>query len=129
MSTWDGYVSWCRRRPMALDILMSLHLIAEERGLNQKSPFTGKLIFWLEKGGLKLPDLLIADTPEYRAYYSEKYKLPLERFRLVPLGVDDHIYFPRPNITPPTDCFRVIYYGTFIPLHGVETVIRAAANY
>lgn len=120
-------LSWWRRRPMALDILMSLHLIAEERGLTQKSPFTGKMIFWLEKWGLSLPDLLIADTSEYKSYYSEKYNLDPARFQLVPLGVDDRLYTPRPNISPPPDIFRVIYYGTFIPLHSVETMIQAAA--
>ena len=120
-------LTWWRRKPMALDILMSLHLIAEERGLTQKSPFTGKLIFFLEKMGLKLPDLLIADTPEYREYYCQKYKLDPGKFRLVPLGVDDRIYYPRPHLEPPKDCFRVLYYGTFIPLHGVETMLHAAA--
>lgn len=121
-------LSWWRRKPMALDILMSLHLIAFERGLTQKSPLTGRLIFWLEKIGLKLPDLLIADTAEYERYYCEKYNLSPERFRRVPLGVDDRLYHPRPDIKPPTDCFRVLYYGTFIPLHGIETIIRAAAE-
>ncbi|HUM68308.1 MAG TPA: glycosyltransferase [Chloroflexota bacterium] len=121
-------LSWWRRRPMALDILMSLHLIAEERGLVQKSPFTGKLIFWLEKGGLKLPNLLISDTPEYQEYYAQKYHLSLKKFQLVPLGVDDRIYYPRLNLESPERVFRVIYYGTFIPLHGVETMIRAAAE-
>lgn len=120
-------LAWWRGVPMALDILMSLHLIAEERGLTQKSPFTGRLIFLLEKWGLKLPDLLVADTAEYRNYYSDKYGLPNNRFAFVPLGVDDRLYAPRPHIAPPKNCFRIIYYGTFIPLHGVDTIIRAAA--
>jgi glycosyltransferase involved in cell wall biosynthesis len=120
-------LSWWRRKPMALDILMSLHLIAEERGLTQKSALTGRLIFWLEKFGLKLPDLLLADTAEYEQYYCHKYNLSPDRFRRVPLGVDDRLFQPRPHLQPPADCFRVIYYGTFIPLHGVETMIRAAA--
>lgn len=121
------WLTWWRRKPMVLDILMSLHLIAEERGLTKKSPFSGKLIFFLEKWGLKLPDLLIADTPEYRDYYCQKYNISPSRFKLVPLGVDDRIYYPRPHLHPPTDYFRVLYYGTFIPLHGVETMLRAAA--
>lgn len=120
-------LSWWRRKPMALDILMSLHLIAEERGLTKKSPLTGKLIFWLEKFGLKLPDLLIADTPEYQTYYTDKYNLANSEFQLIPLGVDDRIYSPRPHLHPPDDYFRVLYYGTFIPLHGVETILTAAA--
>jgi glycosyltransferase involved in cell wall biosynthesis len=121
-------LSWWRRKPMALDILMSLHLIAEERGLTKKSPLTGRLIFWLEKIGLKLPDRLIADTAEYEEYYCEEYHLSPDRFGRVPLGVDDRIYYPRPEFEPPSDCFRVLYYGTFIPLHGIETIIRAAAE-
>lgn len=129
---FDAYLgrilTWLRGQPLALDILMSLHLIAEERGLTERSPFTGRLIYWLEKLGLKLPDLLIADTPEYREYYCEKYGLDPGRFRLLPLGVDDRIFQPRPDLKPPDDCFRVIYYGTFIPLHGVETMLRAAAE-
>ncbi|MDX1664292.1 MAG: glycosyltransferase family 4 protein [Candidatus Promineifilaceae bacterium] len=116
-----------QRRPMALDILMSLHLIAEERGLTRRSPTTGRLIFWLEKVGLHLPDLLIADTAEYVRYYCDKYSLEPARFALVPLGVDDRIYQPRPELAPPEEEFRVLYYGTFIPLHGVETMIEAAA--
>jgi glycosyltransferase involved in cell wall biosynthesis len=113
---------------MVLDVLMSLHLIAEERGLTAKSPFTGRLIFWLEKIGLRLPDLLIADTPEYVQYYCQNYGLSPARFQRVELGVDDRVFSPRPRLQPPSDSFRVLYYGTFIPLHGVETVIRAAAE-
>lgn len=120
-------LSWWRRTPLALDILMSLHLIAEERGLVAKSPFTGWLIFHLEKTGLKLPNILIADTPEYQEYYCKKYHLSAERFRLVPLGVDDRLYHPRPHLKPPDNFFRVIYYGSFIPLHGVSTMLHAAA--
>lgn len=129
---FDAYLarllSWWRRKPMALDILMSLHLIAEERGLTQRSPVTGKLIFYLEKIGLKLPNLLIADTLEYEAYYRGKYRLASDRFTLVPLGIDDRIFRPLPNIEPPKNRFRVIYYGTFIPLHGIETILYAAAE-
>lgn len=121
------WFTWLRGKPLALDILMSLHLIAEERGLTKKSPLTGRLIFLLEKYGLHRPDMLIADTPEYQRYYSDKYKLPPERFQFVPLGVDDRLYQPRPRLQPPTDVIRVIYYGTFIPLHGVPTMLRAAA--
>jgi glycosyltransferase involved in cell wall biosynthesis len=118
-------LTWWRRKPMALDILMSLHLIAEERGLAERSRFTGRLLFWLEKGGLKLPDMLIADTAAYEAYYRHKYNLSSSRFRLVPMGADDRLFFPRP-VRPAGDCFQVTYHGTFLPSHGLGTIIRAA---
>jgi glycosyltransferase involved in cell wall biosynthesis len=115
-----------RGRKVALDVLMSLHLIAVERGLTERSPFTGRLIFALEKAGLRRPQMLLVDTPEYRDYYRDKYGLNGDRFRFVPLGVDDRLFHPRPDIAAPSDQIRVIYYGTFIALHGVPTMVRAA---
>lgn len=126
---FDAYLgrllSWWRRKPMALDILMSLHLVAEERGLTEKSPFTGKLIFWLEKGGLKLPDLLISENGAYEAYYCQKYNLTPDRFQRVPHGADERVYHPRP-IQPPIDPFRITYHGTYLPSHGLDAVMETA---
>ncbi len=119
-----------KKRPVVLDILMSLHLIAEERGLVSKHPLTGRLIFFLEKWGLKVADHLIADTSEYFDYYVNKYRLNPGKFLFVPLGVDDRLYFPREVDEvdqQPHGRFEIIYYGTFIPLHGVDTILRAAA--
>jgi glycosyltransferase involved in cell wall biosynthesis len=126
---FDAYLArllcWRRGTPMALDILMSLYLVAEERGLTAKSPFTAKLIFWLEKGGLKLPDMLLSENGAYEAYYRERYNLPAERFRRLPHGADDAVYHPRP-ISPPEGAFRVTYHGLYLPSHGLNAVIEAA---
>jgi glycosyltransferase involved in cell wall biosynthesis len=114
-----------RGRPVALDILMSLHLVAEERGLTIKSPTTGRILFELEKAGLRQPDLLIAENREYQAYIADKYGLPEARFRRVPHGADETVYYPR-LIRPPDDIFRVTYHGGYLPSHGMETIIHAA---
>ncbi len=120
-------LSWRRRRPLALDHYMSLFLIAEERGLNARSPISAKLILTLEKVGLRLPDRLISDTAAYVDYHCRTYGLQPERFSLVPAGADDRLFFPRPELQPPADCFRVLYVGTFIPNHDAPAMVRAAA--
>ena len=117
-----------RRKPMALDLYMSLYLIAEERGLVERSPRTGALIRKLESIGLKQPDLIISDTAEYVRYHCQTYGLEPERFKLVPAGADDQYFFRRPNIQPSSDAIRLIYYGTFIPNHGVPTIVKAAKS-
>ncbi|MEM7113685.1 MAG: glycosyltransferase [Chloroflexota bacterium] len=127
---FDAYLgrllSWWRGKPMVLDHYMSLYLIADERGLVAKSPFTGWLIRTLEGIGLKLNDLLISDTAEYIDYHCQTYGLTPNRFQLVPAGADGRFFYPRPHLKPPTDCFRVLYYGTYIPNHGVPTMVEAA---
>ena len=120
-------LSWTRRKPLALDHIMSLYLIAIERGLHQKSPLTVKFIRAAEWVSLRLCDLIICDTEGYRDYHCKTYSLTADRFRLVPAGADDRLFFPRPEVTPPTDRFRVMYHGTFLYSHGVETIVAAAA--
>lgn len=126
---FDSYLArlltWWRRKPVALDILMSLHLVAEERGLTQKSPWTGRLIFWLEKGGLKLPDLLLSENDAYEAYYIRQYGLDPDGFRQVPHGADDRVFYPR-DVDRPERPFRVTYHGLYLPSHGMEAIIGAA---
>ena len=116
-----------RGRPVALDILMSLHLVAEERGLTAAHPTTGRLLFRLERGGLRQPDLLIAENAEYRDYIAAKYDLPSGRFRCVPHGADETVFYPRP-LQPPDDHFRVTYHGGYLPSHGMDAILGAAEH-
>jgi len=118
-------LTWKRGRPMALDILMSLHLVAEERGLTEKSPATGRVIYWLERIGLHLPDLLISENDAYEAYYCDQFDLNPERFLQVPHGADDRIFHPR-QVEKDGDRFRVTYHGGYLPSHGLDAVLGAA---
>ena len=126
---FDAYLgrllSWFRRKPMALDILMSLHLVAEERGLTKSHPNSARLIFALEKMGLRLPDLLIAENVDYGRYIYEKYNLPKDRFKYLPHGADNQVFFPR-DVQLPSDAFIVSYHGTYVPSHGLDTIVASA---
>jgi glycosyltransferase involved in cell wall biosynthesis len=105
---------------------MSIYLIAMERGLATRSRAGIYLLRVLECLACRLPDLLILDTDEYVAWFRATYGLPADRFRLVPTGADDRIFQPSPrHKTSPESC-RVLYYGTFIPNHGVEYIVEAA---
>lgn len=126
----DAYLArlltWLQRKPLVMDVFMSIYLIAQERGLTDKHAITGRLIYWVERLSLLLPDRLIQDTAEYAAWFQRTFKLDPNRFRLVPTGADDRVF--RPVAAPGREdgCFRVLYYGTFIPNHGVEHIIEAA---
>lgn len=129
--SFDAYLgrllSRRRNKPLVIDHYMSLYLIAVERGLIEKRPFTGGIIRALEGGGLRLADHLLADTAAYVDYHCRTYGLAADKFSLVPAGADEHFFYPRPEFPPPADCFRVVYYGTFIPNHDVPLMVQAAA--
>jgi glycosyltransferase involved in cell wall biosynthesis len=119
-------LTWLRRKPLVLDVLMSLYLIATERGLQGSSPFTVRMIRWFETIAYRLPDRLIMDTPAYVAYMEETYGLAAERFCLVPLGADDRVYYPSAEGRERAGDTKVVFYGSFIPLHGVQYIVEAA---
>lgn len=120
-------LSRLKKRPLVWDVFMSVFLIAKERGLDKKSPFTARMLFLLEKQALQLPDLLIQDTSIYVDWLCSIYQLSATRFRLVPTGADNRRFLPRNSKQEQGNCFHVVYYGTYIPNHGVQVMIEAAA--
>jgi glycosyltransferase involved in cell wall biosynthesis len=120
-------LSWRRGIPLVWDVFMSLYLIALERGLDRKAPLTVKLLAGLERVACRLPDLLILDTAQYVAWFEQTHGVAATRFGLVPTGADDRIFRPQPLADEEDVVFRVTYYGAFIPNHGVETIVGAAA--
>lgn len=115
-----------RGRPLVWDVLMSLVLIAEERELHRRSPLSVRLIRALERLALRLPDRLIVDTQAYADWYGREYGVEGRRVRLLPLGADDRVFTPLPVVAGGAPRFTCLYYGSFIPNHGVGTVLGAA---
>lgn len=119
-------LSWIRRKPLVWDILMSIYLITLERHLDRRSLITTHLIRAMERLACHLPDKLIIDTQEYANWFETTHQVAAGRICLLPLGADDRVFKPTGNPHPSDSLFRCLYYGTFIPNHGVDTIIEAA---
>ena len=114
-----------RHKPLVWDILMSLYLVAIERGLD-KHFISIKLIYIIEWLALRFADILIIDTEFYRKWIIDTYGVKINKFRLIPIGADDRIFKPiQTDLTNPQN-FQIIYYGSYIKNHGTEYIIEAA---
>ena len=113
-------------KPLVIDILMSVYLVAVERNLLESRPITRRVIRFLEGVGGYLPDLLIFNTKEYINWYHKTYNICLSNSCLVPMGVDDRVFRPVEVTRATNGVVKVLYYGTFIQNHGVEYIIEAA---
>jgi glycosyltransferase involved in cell wall biosynthesis len=119
-------LAWLRRKPLVWDVFMSIYLIALERGLEGRGRLAMALMRRAEALALRLPDRLIQDTASYVNWLCDTHRVTAERFRLVPTGADDRVFKPFQAEAPEPGGFRVIYYGTFIPNHGVGHIVEAA---
>jgi len=78
----------------------------------------------LDRVALSLPDLALADTGEHARYFRERLAAPDARVRVLPVGYDDEMFRPAPE--PGGPVIRVLFYGSYLPLHGVDVIVEAA---
>jgi glycosyltransferase involved in cell wall biosynthesis len=121
-----GLAQW-RGKPCTVDMFMSIYLIAVERGLHQNRPgqWTVQGLKLAERLACRLPHALIGDTRQYAQWYARTHRIPAERFVLAPTGANSQL-FKRQPARPPRQSMRVLYYGTYIPNHGVPYILEAA---
>jgi len=72
-----------------------------------------------------LSDKIILDTKTHIKYFNLKFNVRKNKFMKIFVGARDDIYFPLNIKKKNDDKFIVGYWGTFIPLHGVEYIIKA----
>ena len=114
-----------KKKPLVLDVLMSVYLVAIERKLENSRHSAVSLLKKVEKKALEIPDLLIQDTRQYVDWLFDTYRIESDRFRLVPIGADDSVFKPLARGKVRKNRFRVLYYGTFIANHGLDHILEA----
>jgi len=121
-------LTWLTRKPLVFDAFLSLHeTLVDDRGLAHKKSLLASLAFHLEKVGCALSDMVLLDTQTQARYFVQKYALPRQKFEHIWVGADESVYHPMPTRQEDAT-FRIIYFGKFVPLHGVEWIIRAAGD-
>jgi glycosyltransferase involved in cell wall biosynthesis len=114
------------RPPVLFDAFVSTYdTLIEDRQVSGQS----SLLAWgakaLDRAACRLANLVLLDTPMHIDYFVEQYHLPLHKFASCPVGCNEDIFYPRPQ-SPQGGRSQVLYYTSYLPLHGVETVIQAA---
>ena len=69
---------------------------------------------------------MLLDTNAHAAYVADLFRLPASRLGAFWVGAETS-QFPRAVTPPPTAPVRVLFYGQFIPLHGLDIIVKAIA--
>jgi glycosyltransferase involved in cell wall biosynthesis len=83
----------------------------------------------LDRISLGLPDLVLADTGAHAEYYAREFGVSERRIRVLPVGFDEDLFDPAktPRAAAGDDAgFRVLFFGNYLPLHGVDIIVEAA---
>lgn len=116
----------CKLRgiPIVFDIFISLFdTVVSDRALAEPGSVLARILLAADRIACRRADLILADTPPHADFLSELTGVSRDRFRIVWVGAEERVFHPRPASQP--DPERVLFYGTFIRLHGVETIVHA----
>jgi len=78
----------------------------------------------IDRAAMRFADVLLCDTAAHARFFQEEFRVPAARCAIVPVGFDDAVFQPLPE--PADGAFEVAFFGSYLPLHGVETIAAAA---
>lgn len=111
--------------PLILDAFVSTYdTLCFDRKIINPHSILGWMAFLLDRLSCQFSDVVIVDTRAQAEYFQQTFHLPSYKFQVIYVGCDEELF--RPIDTPPPEKPTVLFYGTFLPLHGVDVIIQAA---
>ena len=115
-----------KQRPLIFDVFLSLYdTIVHDRRLIKPDSLRAKILWLIDKYSCILADMILLDTHEHIDYFVREFGLPRHKFVRVFVGEDDKIFRPVKRSIK-NNHFEVLFFGTYITLHGIEYIIKAA---
>jgi len=113
------------RLPIVFDAYVSTYdTLCFDRQWFSPSSLGGRLAFWLDRNACAAASKVMLDTRAHVRYFTDTFGLSPASFAVLYVGCDEEVFYPREM--PRQAKFVVFYYGSFLPLQGVDHIIRAA---
>lgn len=113
------------RKKIIFDVFISLYNsnVDDRKTVSRKS---GKaaLFWWVDKISCELADCVLSDTQAHIRYFTTEFNLPVTKFRRLLVGTDEKIFYSRKH--QQFKSFIIGFHGSFLPLQGVDIIIKAA---
>ena len=117
-------------RLMVLVSFISLYdTIVVDRRLAAPENWRAAILKAVDQMAFRAADLVLVDTQEQIRYYAQLFGLPEGKFQRSFVGHEFHEYEPpAESVNQASGLFRVLFYGTYVPLHGVDVILDAASR-
>ena len=118
-----------RKKTVIIDFFISLYdTVCCDRRKFSENGMIGRLLKRLDKRTLRKSDLIIADTKSHGRYFAKELGADENKIEVLYLEADRSIYRPL-SVEKKDDAkgrFVVLYFGSCLPLQGVDVVLGAA---
>lgn len=120
--------AWLRRARLAWDVYVSPYdTVVLDRAWLKPADVRARWLWWLERLTWRVVDHPLADTTTHARRLEHLFQQPSGRCATVWVGAEALFYeVPKACARAANTPLNVLFYGTFLPLHGVLVVLEAA---
>jgi glycosyltransferase involved in cell wall biosynthesis len=113
-------------KPLVFEAFISFYdTYVFDTKLVKEGSLRSKFYFYLDKLTCLMSDLILLDTNEHINYFHKEFGIEKKKFKRIFICTDDAIFYPRKTAKKDGN-FTITFHGTFIPLHGIEYIVKAA---
>ena len=115
-----------RKKPMIEDFFISLYdTMVQDRKKFREGSLSAKILKKLDEKTLALGNTVICDTKAHGEYFVSGLGCDPEKTEVLYLEADGAVYYPRKVKKEAGAPFTVLYFGSVLPLQGVDVVLDA----
>lgn len=127
------FVGWkFKGKMVVIDFFISVYdtLICDRKKFRDGG-IVAKLSRWMDITTIKNVVHIVTDTKAHAKYFETEFEGEKKKFETIYLEADSQIYYPRPQNKPADikDKFVVLYFGSILPLQGVDIVLGAIREF
>jgi len=116
-----------RKAVLVYDIFFSLYnaVVSDRKMLNQNS-VAARLIHAIEGDACRAADICLIDTAAHQDYIAAEFNISRKKIHRVFVGPTFAVSVIERTQNSAGELFKVLFVGTYIPLHGIGTILGAA---
>lgn len=120
-----------RKKTIIIDFFISIYdtLVFDRKKFKNNSTISA-LLKKIDMFTLRVCNLIICDTNEHSKYFINELEAAPNKTTVLYLNADSKYYYPKNSIRPEQlkDKFIVLYFGSVLPLQGIEIIIEAISR-
>jgi glycosyltransferase involved in cell wall biosynthesis len=128
---WRGILSFplakiIHKKPIVYFPAFSIYdTLVNDRKKIKKNSLKARFVHFVDKTACKWSDKIILESTEEINYFVSEFGISKKKFHQMPLSADESIFTPQKEKSSKNE-FTVLFFGSFIPLHGLETILESA---
>jgi glycosyltransferase involved in cell wall biosynthesis len=127
---WRGILSFplaklIHRKPIVYFPAFSIYdTLVNDRKKIKKNSLKAKITHYVDKKACQWSDKIVLESTSEIDYFVKEFDISKEKFVQLPLAADESIFKSQPE-KENDEKFIVLFFGSFIPLHGIDTIVEA----